>query len=180
MFKYFILNEIMRRRSTAYNILGTTGSFMAAIGKGVVAGLVGTAVMTLAQTIEMKINKREGSDTPAEGAKKVLDVEPVTDDKKDKLNTLVHWSYGSSWGVARGIIAEAGLKSWPGSAVHFAMVWGTALWMLPYLKLSPPPTKWGGDQLAKDAFYHALYATTTGFVYDFIDHPLVKLYDSKR
>jgi hypothetical protein len=179
MFKYFIFNEILRRRSPAYRIAGTTGSYAAAIGKGIVAGFIGTAVMTLAQAIEMKITKRKGSEAPAEGAKKVLDVKATTKEKNDKVNNLVHWTYGSYWGIARGILAESGMKGWGGNAVHFAAVWGTALWMLPTLKLAPPPQKWGGTQLAKDALFHAIYSTATGYAYDFIDHPMIKIYDSK-
>lgn len=162
-----------------YRVAGTTGSYAAAIGKGIVAGLIGTAVMTLVQTIEMKITKRQASDAPVEGAKKVLDVEPAAEEKKNKVNNLVHWTYGSYWGMARGVLAESGLKGWGGSAIHFATVWGTALWMLPALKLAPPPQKWGGSELAKDALYHAVYATATGFAYDFMDHPMVKIYGSK-
>ncbi len=178
MFKYLLLNAIMRRRPV-YRIAGTTGSYAAAIGKGIVAGLIGTAVMTLAQVIEMKISKRESSDAPAEGAKKVLDIEATSEAKKDKVNNLIHWTYGSYWGIARGIIAESGVKGWQGSAIHFAAVWGAALWMLPTLKIAPPPQKWGGKQLAKDAFFHGIYAYSTGMAYDFIDHPMVKIYGSK-
>ena len=180
MFKYLLFNEIMKRRSRGYRIAGTAGSYAAAIGKGIVAGLIGTAVMTLAQVIEMKITKREGSDTPVEGAKKVLDIKPTTEEKKDKVNNLIHWTYGSYWGGARGIIAESGLKGMNGSVTHFALVWGTALWMLPALKLAPPPHKWGATTLAKDALYHGVYACVTGFAYDFMDHPMVKIYNSKE
>lgn len=179
MFKYIVLNAILRRRYPAYRVGAKTGSYFAAVGKGIVAGLIGTAVMTLAQAIEIKITKRKESKVPAEAARKVLDVEATSDEKKSKVSNLVHWTYGSYWGIARGIIAETGFKGWPGNAMHFGAVWGTALWMLPALKLSPPPHKWDGAELAKDAFYHALYATATGYAYDFIDHPLVKAYDSK-
>ena len=179
MFKYVVLNEILRRRYPAYRVGAKTGSYFSAIGKGIVAGLIGTAVMTLAQEIEMRITKRKESKAPAEAAKKVLDVEPTSEEKKSKVSNLVHWTYGSYWGIARGILAESGLKGWTGNAIHFGAVWGTALWMLPTLKIAPPPQKWGGAELAKDAFYHVVYATATGFAYDLIDHPLVKIYDSK-
>jgi hypothetical protein len=38
--------------------------------------------------------------------------------------------------------------------------------MLPALRLTPPPSKWGADELAINAFHHAVSALATGVAFD--------------
>ena len=45
-----------------------------AIGKGVVAGLAGTAAMTVSSTVEAKLRKRQFSTAPARAAQKLLGI----------------------------------------------------------------------------------------------------------
>jgi hypothetical protein len=52
------------------------GDIAANVGKGLFAGVAGTAMMTVSSTLEMKLSGRGPSQTPAEAAKKVLKVEP--------------------------------------------------------------------------------------------------------
>ncbi|GAB3165552.1 hypothetical protein [Telluribacter humicola] len=139
-----------------------------AIGVGILAGLAGTAAITISQMIEMKITKRKGSDSPTKAVSKVLDVKPVNKDKKPKVIQEIHWTYGTSWGVPRGLISLAGLKGLPATAVHFASVWGTELLMLPSLDVAPPVQEQEPKTIAIDAMHHAVYAIATGLVYDAI------------
>ena len=150
----------------ASHSLGTVAS---AIGKGVLAGLAGTAAITISQMIEMKITGRDPSTVPAEAASKVLDVKPATEEDKSKMSQEVHWTYGTSWGIARGVISATGLKGIPASLVHFAAIWGTALLMEPRLKVAPPVKEWEPKTLAIDALHHAVYATVAGLVFDAIE-----------
>ena len=55
------------------------------------------------------------------------------------------------------------------TAAHFGAVWGTALVMLPSLKVAPPPTEWGAKEIAIDALRHLVYAAVTGLAYEFLD-----------
>lgn len=145
------------------------GSIGAAIGKGLIAGVVGTAAISLSQMIEMKINNRKPSTVPADAASKVLDVKPSTEEDKQKFSQEVHWTYGTSWGIVRGLIGAAGLKGLPASALHFAAVFGTALIIEPGLKVAPPVTQWEPKTIATDVLHHAVYAAVAGLVYDAID-----------
>ncbi|RFZ84633.1 hypothetical protein DYU05_03190 [Mucilaginibacter terrenus] len=148
------------------NALGELGS---AIGKGLLAGLAATAAMTLSQTIEMKFTKREPSDATVTVAEDVTGAKPATDEDKQKLSQEIHWSYGTAWGVARGIIGLTGLKGWPATLVHFGAVWGTALVMLPKHDAAKPITEQEPKAIAIDALHHAVYAVTAGLVYDALD-----------
>ncbi|MGN6532624.1 MAG: hypothetical protein ACTHK0_12845, partial [Ginsengibacter sp.] len=51
------------------------GAFGAALGKGLIAGLVGTAAITLSQTIERKMTGKPTSFAPGDAASKALDIE---------------------------------------------------------------------------------------------------------
>ncbi|MDB5063350.1 MAG: hypothetical protein JWP67_3193 [Mucilaginibacter sp.] len=148
------------------NALGALGS---AIGKGLLAGIAATAVMTLSQLIEMKITKREPSDATIKVAEDTTGAKPATEDDKQKLSQELHWSYGTAWGVARGLIGLTGLKGLPATLVHFAAVWGTALIMLPKHNATKPINEQEPKEIAIDVLHHSIYAITAGLVYDALD-----------
>lgn len=140
-----------------------------AIGIGVLAGLAGTLAMTVSQMIEMKLTERKPSTVPADAIAKVLDVKPTNKEQKEKVSQEVHYTYGTTWGIPRGLLALAGLKGWEATLAHFVAVWGTEQIMLPNLKLAPPINEEEPQAIATDALHHAVYAITTGLVYDAID-----------
>ena len=112
------------------------GNVAAAFGKGVFAGVAGTAAMTLSSTIEMKLRGRPASSAPAQAAAKVLGVEPVDEVAKARFSNLVHWGYGTAWGGARGLLAAAGLSGPAATAAHLGAVWGSEQVMLPALGIT--------------------------------------------
>ena len=113
------------------------GKLGAAIGKGLIAGLAGTLAMTVSQMIEMKITKRKPSTAPADAVKKALHIIPEPGNKKTFSNE-VHYVYGTSWGVVRGLLSLVGLTGFAASSAHFAAVWGTAITIEPALILHLP------------------------------------------
>lgn len=145
------------------------GDVAGALGKGLVAGVVGTAAMTVSSTIEAKVRQREGSTAPADAAGKVLGIQPRNADGKARFSNAVHWGYGTSWGGVRGVLAGFGLRGPVGAAVHFGAVWGSELVMLPALEVVPPLNKWGTKELAIDAWHHLIYATATSLAYAALD-----------
>lgn len=140
-----------------------------AVGKGIFAGLAGTAAMTLSRTLEMKWTGRDASDAPSKAAGRALGVQPRNQVGKARFGQAVHWSYGTAWGIARGLIALTGLRGAGACALHFAAVWGAAQVVLPALDVAPPATEWEPEQIATDVLHHAVYAAAAGAVYDFID-----------
>jgi hypothetical protein len=147
----------------------SVGSVASAIGKGIIAGIAGTAAITLSQMIEMKITGRKPSTAPADAASKVLDVKPATEQDKQQFSQQVHWTYGTSWGIARALIAGTGLEGLPASILHFIAIWGTAITIEPKLGVAPPVTEWEPKTIAVDMLHHAVYAAVAGLVYDAID-----------
>jgi hypothetical protein len=139
------------------------------VGKGLVAGAVGTAAMTVSSALEEKLRNREPSDAPAQAASKVLGVQPRDAEGRERFSNLVHWAYGTGWGAVRGLLAAFGRHGARASAAHFALVWGTEQVMLPSLEVSPPPWEWGAEEIAIDGLHHAVYAGATGLAYELID-----------
>ncbi len=145
------------------------GDVAAAFGKGLFAGVAGTAAMTVSSTLEMKLRNRGASSAPADAAAKVLGVEPVNEEAQARFSNLVHWGYGTAWGGVRGLIAAAGLSGTRATAVHLGMVWGSEQVMLPALEVAPPLTEWGAKEIAVDALHHLVYAAATGAAYSLLD-----------
>lgn len=145
------------------------GELSSAIGKGLLAGLAATAAITISQMIEMEITRRTASNAPSKVAKETIGVKPATPEQKEQLNNELHWAYGTSWGVARGIIGLTGLKGIPAALVHFGAIWGASMIILPKYNVAPPVYKEDPKTIAIDGFHHAVYALTASFVYDAID-----------
>jgi hypothetical protein len=145
------------------------GDLAGAVGKGLFAGLIGTAAMTVSSTAEMKLRGRKPSSAPADAAAKVLGVAPEGETEKTRFSNIVHWTYGTSWGAVRGLLGALGLRGSAAAAAHMGAVWGTELVMLPALDVAPPATEWGAREVAIDGAHHAVYAVATSLAYAWLD-----------
>lgn len=136
------------------------------IGKGLVAGFAGTAAMTVSSTVEARLRKRQPSTAPARATAKALGIAKFEDAiAQARFNDLSHWSYGTGWGVVRGLLDAAGVPPRRATAAHGAAVWGSAQITLPALEVAPPAIFWPKEEVAIDAFHHAVYAVATGVAY---------------
>ena len=145
------------------------GDVAADFGKGLFAGVAGTAAMTVSSTLEMKLSGRPASQTPAEAAEAVLDVEPQDEDSEARFSNLVHWGYGTGWGGVRGLLASTGLPGPVATLAHLGLVWGAEQVVLPALNVSAPVFKYGGKATATDLLHHTVYSTATGLAYAYLD-----------
>ena len=140
------------------------------IGKGLVAGFVGTAAMTASSTLEARLRRRAASTAPARATQKVLGIKefegPIA---AARFNDLSHWGYGTMWGVVRGLFGTAGLSPRAATAAHGAAVWGSAQVTLPALEIAPPFVFWGKKEVAIDVLHHAVYTAATGLAYAWLD-----------
>jgi hypothetical protein len=138
-----------------------------AIGKGIVAGIVGTAAMTVSSLAEAKLRKRAFSKAPAKAAEKALGIDRFRSDRDEaRFSDLVHWGYGTGWGVVRGFLREFGLGPKLSTPAHFVAVWGSALVSLPALDVAPPVTMWEREEVLIDVFHHLVYATAVAVAYE--------------
>jgi hypothetical protein len=146
--------------------MNAAGTLAGSIGKGLVAGFFGTAAMTISSTLEARLRKRAASSAPARATAKVLGIKEFEDDiAKARFNDLSHWGYGTGWGVVRGLLGATPLSPRAASAAHGAAVWGSAQVTLPALEIAPPIVFWPKEEIAIDAFHHAVYAAASGLAY---------------
>lgn len=91
------------------------------LARGLVAGAIGTAVMTARQKIIDRVGSHEESNSdqqsdpwenapaPAQVAKRILEGvfrKKVPADRIELLTNLMHWLYGTGWGVVYGLVEE--------------------------------------------------------------------------
>jgi hypothetical protein len=143
------------------------GGLAAKIGRGLAAGVVGTAAMTVSSTLEQKLRGREASTAPADAAMKVLGIESFCDDgAKGRFSNAVHWAYGTSWGVPRALLDAAGVGPVAATAAHGGLLWSSEQVMLPALGVAPPLWEWGVAEVAIDSVHHVVYALATSVAYE--------------
>jgi hypothetical protein len=146
------------------------GMVPASIGKGLVAGLLGTAAMTVSSSVEARLRGRAASSAPARATAKVLGIKEFDGPlAQARFNDISHWGYGTGWGVVRGLLAVAGLRPRAATAAHGAAIYGAAQVTLPALEIAPPVVFWAKEEIAIDVFHHAVYAAATGLAYSLID-----------
>ena len=139
------------------------------IGKGLVAGFVGTAAMTVSSTLEAKLRGRAPSTAPARATAKALGIASFDDAvAQARWNDISHWGYGTGWGIVRGLLDAAGLAPARATAAHGAAVWGSAQVTLPALEIAPPIVFWPREEIAIDALHHTVYAVATGVAYELL------------
>jgi hypothetical protein len=140
------------------------------IGKGVLAGFAGTAAMTASSTIEAKLRGRPFSTAPAKAATRALGIETFDDGEAyARFSNLVHWGYGTGWGVARGVMRALGLGPRLSTGAHFASLWGSALYTLPKYEVAPPVIEWAAEDVAIDVFHHLVYVGATALAFELLD-----------
>jgi len=136
------------------------------LGRGVLAGLAGTVVMTAVQMlIEMPLTQREDSYAPADFAEKLLPVHPTTPAGRRRLNYTTHFALGGMWGTAYGIAAAKGLRGQKAVNTVFAVVYTGDVLLNTALGLYQPST-WAAKDWAIDVVDKYVQAQATGAVFD--------------
>jgi hypothetical protein len=130
-------------------------------GIGLLAGLAGTAAMTIAQGAEFVLTDAEPSSTPADVADKLkrrAGRGRLKRRHRRAANQGMHWLYGTSWGVPYGFLAGGGgVPPEVSGPVFGLLVWGAGLVELPALGVADPPWKRSPASLASEALFHVVY-----------------------
>jgi hypothetical protein len=151
---------------------------MNATTRGLAAGVVGTAAMTVYQ---LAVAKAQGkplqtpvphrwadAPAPAQVAKKIADAlghgRRITREDVPLLANVVHWLYGVGWGVAFGFAADGDHPLAEGVA------FGGAVWAASYAQLVPlgiykPPWKYPPQEIALDLSYHLVFGLVVAGTY---------------
>jgi hypothetical protein len=127
------------------------------IGRGLVAGVAGTAAMTVSSTVEARLRGRPFSTAPGRcGCQGPRDPRVR---HRGRAQPLLQ-------SRPRALLGRNGRGAARATAVHLAALWGSEQVMLPALSVAPPITFWGREEIAIDGFHHAVYAVSTGIAYE--------------
>jgi uncharacterized membrane protein YagU involved in acid resistance len=156
---------------------------LGAVARGVAAGVAGTAVMTAWQTAAAKLspagqasssedqarNPWDEASAPAQVARRILKgvfKRKVPASQIPLLTNVMHWGYGTSWGIVYGLVAGTTGRS----RVPDGMLFGTAVWTMSYVQLVPMglyelPWKYPSRVVALDVSYHLAYGIGVSSAY---------------
>lgn len=144
-----------------------SNQILPAMGRGLIAGAVGTIAMTLSERLEMAVSGRESSDVPGQvGAHLLPGQDPDVPRDVARLNGPVHWAHGIGMGALRGALDVAGLRGPKATAAHFVLFWGGDAALYRTLHVADVPWRWDANELASDVLSKGVYAVVTGAVYD--------------
>lgn len=147
----------------------------AVVARAVVAGLAGTAVMTAWQTGAAKLfpsddesgSGKKGGDpwkkapVPAQVARRFIRKgvhKDVPADRIPLLTNVMHWGYGTGWGVPYAVLAQTTHRARLGDG----LLLGLTVWAASYAQLVPMgfyelPWKYPAKDVALDISYHLAY-----------------------
>ena len=138
----------------------------ASLARGTLAGLIGTAVMTAAQTAEIRLSGRKPSLVPGDVASKLLRLHPEGDEELSRISIRMHWAHGMAMGAVRGLIGQMGLQGGPAAATHFALMWSGDVMLYKALGIAPWPWQWSLAELTPDVLHKGIYTAVTSAAYD--------------
>ncbi|MBV8340077.1 MAG: hypothetical protein JO343_09030 [Candidatus Eremiobacteraeota bacterium] len=126
--------------------------------------------MTVSQQIEMPLTGREQSTGPGDMVASLLGVEPKGESERETFSNLVHWTWGTLWGLPRGLISLTGAKGGKATVAHALIILGTDFWILHKFGKRPPPWRWARKELAIEVLHKSVLALATGLVYDTLEY----------
>ncbi|MEX2210351.1 MAG: DUF1440 domain-containing protein [Gaiellaceae bacterium] len=151
---------------------------LGAVAAGLLAGLAGTAAMTAYQELlssgdSEKEKSWEDAPAPAQVARRLLKGvfrQDISVEKIPLLTNVVHWTYGTAWGVVYGLV-QGTVRANP---VLHGLLFGSGVWAMSYVQLVPmglyePPWEYPAKTIAKDVSYHLVYGLGVATAYETVD-----------
>jgi hypothetical protein len=137
---------------------------VAAAGRGVVAGLVGTAVMTAVEQVEQRVTHRPDSYVPARALLTLLGRRPGDGDRPPGWNHAMHWGTGAVLGALRGVWAAVGLRGARAHLAHTVVRLSFDQTLENGTGCGAPPRTWPAREQAWDTAHKAVYSLVTGLL----------------
>ena len=143
---------------------GRARALLPAAGRGALAGLVGVAVMTLAEKAEQAVTHRPDSYVPARTLLTLLGRSPSDRDRPVVWNHAMHWGTGAVLGALRGVWAAVGLRGPQAHVAHTVVRLSTDQTLENVTGVGAPPMVWPRDEHLVDLAHKAVYSLVTGLV----------------
>ncbi|SNR23888.1 hypothetical protein [Blastococcus mobilis] len=149
-------------------------ALLPAAGRGVLAGLLGVAVMTTAEKVEQAVTHRPNSYVPARTLLTLLGRHPADVDQPTLWNHAMHWGTGAVLGALRGVWAAVGIRGLEAHVAHTVVRLSTDQTLENATGVGAPPATWPRDERAVDVLHKAIYSVTTGLVADRMIEPSLR------
>ena len=142
----------------------------ATLAKGMAAGLVGGAVMTVASKAEQALTGRPDSYVPG---RTLAHLAGLPDPDNDRLtrNLAMHFGTAATAGALRGAMAAANLRGPTASFLHTWVRLAIDQTLENGTGVGAPPLSWPRDELVIDIAHKAVYAFATGALADALISP---------
>jgi hypothetical protein len=135
--------------------------------RGALAGLVGTAAMTLAEKVEQQVTHRPDSYVPGRTLTALTTGRRLPERARPPVrNHLMHWGTGALVGALRGVWSTSGLRGWRASAWHTSVRLATDQTLENATGVGSPPWTWSRQDQVVDLAGKVLYSFVTGAVAD--------------
>jgi hypothetical protein len=135
-------------------------------GRGLLAGLVGVAIMTAAEKVEQLFTGRPSSFVPARTLERLLKLPRKPDPQRLWLNWAMHWGQGILLGAVRALMAERGVRGPMGSFLFMNLRLLNDQAVENATGAGAPPWTWPVDEQVIDLLHKAVYAFATGLAAD--------------
>ncbi|MGY1712615.1 hypothetical protein ACI8AC_24205 [Geodermatophilus sp. SYSU D00758] len=135
--------------------------------RGAVAGLAGTAAMTLAELVEQSVTSRPDSYVPGRTLTALTTRRRLPGSARPPvLNHLMHWGTGALVGTLRGVWSAVGLRGWRASLWHTSVRLATDQTLENATGVGSPPWTWSRRDQVVDVAGKTVYSLVTGAVAD--------------
>ena len=138
------------------------------LAKGLVAGTVGVAAMTLTEKMEQSMTGRPNSYVPAHTLERLLRRPHRPDRERTLMNWSMHWAQGIALGVVRALMADRGLRGPIGSHIFMNLRLLNDQTLENATGVGAPPWTWPMEEQIIDLLHKAVYAHATGVVADLL------------
>src|SRR5215203_1242033 len=138
--------------------------------RGSMAGLAGTAVMTLGEKVEQRLTGRPDSYVPARTLARLLGLSNPDADRWTR-NMAMHYGTGALVGAVRGLMSASNLRGPLASLMHAELRLTVEQTPENVTGVGSPPWTWPRKELAVDVFHKAVYSMVTGTVSDALVSP---------
>ena len=133
-----------------------------ALWQGLVAGTVGSIVMTASEMLEQRLTGRPDSYVPGDTMRRLVRCKR----RREEANWAMHLGQGALLGPVRAVMANVGLRG-PWSSAMFSVVRLTNDQILENATgIGAPPPTWPRQELVLDLVHKAVYGFATGVVAD--------------
>jgi len=134
-----------------------------AAGRGVLAGLLGAAVMTAGEKLEQTITHRPNSYVPGRALLKSTGRHPDDRDKPLMWNHAMHWGTAATLGALRGVWAAVGLRGVRAQVTHTVVRLAFDQTVENASGAGAPPHTWPAREQVVDVLHKAVYSFATGY-----------------